>query len=575
MRRDPNELSRRALTVLTACIALAALPDCLAATAAPGGATPFAAAPRQSSSSAAAAVSPRPSRRSTAAASANLFNVWEYRILGNHVLPVRTVERAVYPFLGPRRDIDSVKAAAAALEKAYKDAGYGAVYVDIPVQEVDQGVVRLKVTEGVLERVRVSGARYFSDRQIIAELPALKVGEPPHLPSLQHELTALNAQTTDRAVTPILEAGSMPGTMDVNLAVKDQLPLHASVTYDDRHTANTTPNRLTATVSYDNLWQEEQSLALEYQTAPADPKNVVVESATYLVPYGASNDVASVSFIRTRSNVLALGTLGVLGSGDIYSAQWQRPLPFSSQTTASLVLGAAYKDVDTEVFPDTANTAPAGSGAATPVTAPVKYIDWSGTYAQSWRLPLNTFSMSVGVNFGVEGLENHAVEFENARYDASPSYLYFRLTGEGTQSLPAGFALAARFSGQWADSPLVNNEQFSLGGLDTVRGYLEAEALGDSGAAGGLELHLPDIAHWIPSLGQLYAYGFVDAGVAALLDPLSGQSYKLNLWSTGGGLRFESPRGFTGALDYAIPEENGTVTQKGDSRVDFSIRYGF
>jgi hemolysin activation/secretion protein len=133
-----------------------------------------------------------------------------------------------------------------------------------------------------------------------------------------------------------------------------------------------------------------------------------------------------------------------------------------------------------------------------------------------------------------------------------------------------------RITGQWADSPLVNNEQFSLGGEDTVRGYLEAETLGDSGHAGTVELHGPDFARFTrPVLTQLYVFGFVDSGVATLLDPLPGQDYHLRLWSTGVGLQLAGPAGLAGSLDYAIPEQDGTRTRKHHPRVDFSVRIGF
>jgi len=69
------------------------------------------------------------------------------------------------------------KQAADALEKAYKDAGYSAVFVDIPEQQVADGLVRLKVTEGKLESVHVRGERYYSRRQILAALPALEQGQ--------------------------------------------------------------------------------------------------------------------------------------------------------------------------------------------------------------------------------------------------------------------------------------------------------------------------------------------------------------------------------------------------------------
>jgi hemolysin activation/secretion protein len=506
---------------------------------------------------AAAAPAPPP------AASGPKFDIWEFRVLGNHVLPTRSVERAVYQYLGAQRSIDTVKDAEAALERAYKDAGFGAVYVDIPEQDVSEGIVRLQVTEGRVERVRVRGARYFSDGQIRAALPALESDSTPNLQALQQQLAHLNAETPDRVVTPILRAGSAPGTVDVDLGVKDTLPLHGSIQFDNRHTADTTPNRLTASVSYDNLWQRQDSIALEYQTAPTDPENARVESATYTAHAGEDLGTVAFSYMHTSSNVLAVGTLGVLGSGDIYGLHWSQPLSGSAARSQDFTFGWDYKNVNTEVFPGEA------SASSTPVTAPVHYLNWSVGYSQAARLPSTTLAGSLGVNFGVSGVVNGTQEFANARYLATPSYLYLRLSGMAVQNLPLGLSLSARMSSQWADSPLVNNEQFALGGIDTVRGYLVAEALGDSGAAGTLELRLPRL------LGQLYGFGFVDGGVATLLDPLPAQPYRVRLWSTGAGARIDNLAGFSGELDYAIPEVNGPTTPRGDWHVDFSVRYGF
>ncbi len=506
------------------------------------------------------------------------FDIWEFLVLNDHVLPQTTVEAAVYPFLGPGRDLGTVKHAAAALEAVYKKAGYGAVFVDIPEQEVTQGVVRLRVTEGELERVRMRGAGYFSDRQIRAALPALQKGRTPLLTALETQLATLNSQTADRQVTPVLKAGSQPGTVDVDLDVKDHLPLHASVSYDNRHTADTTPNRLTATLAYTDLWQHLDSISFLYQTAPADRENAKVESATYLAHVPHATGLAAFSYTHTSSNVLALGTLGVLGKGNIYGLHWLQPLPANGVVTQSLNAGGDYKSVRTDVFPNAPPSAggSSSSGSTAPVTAPVRYINWSADYDGTWRLPSRTLTANLAVNFGVNGLVNQSTAFNNARYNASPDYLYLRLSGGAIQKLPVGFAVLGRVSGQWADSPLVNNEQFSLGGEDTVRGYLEAETLGDSGLAGTVELHGPDIGRFTaPVLTQLYLFGFVDAGVATLLDPLPGQDYRTHLWSAGVGLQLAGPAGLNGSLDYAIPEEDGLRTRKHHPRVDFSLRLGF
>lgn len=515
---------------------------------------------------------------SSSHAADNKFDVWEFLVLGNRVLPQTVIESTVYPFLGPDRDIDTIKQAAAALEEAYKHAGYGAVFVDIPPQQVSNGVVRLKVTEGKLENVRIRGSRYFSDRQIRAGLPALATGQTPLLTALQQQLSALNSQTPDRQVTPVLKAGSQPGTVDVDLDVKDKLPLHASISYDDRHTAQTTPNRLTANLAYDNLWQRLDSLSLLYQTAPANRKNASVESGTYVAHVPGASGVAAISYTHTSSNVLALGTLGVLGKGDIYGLHWVQPLPGTDVLSENLNAGADYKSVNTDVLPDVPPSTGSSTSTASsaPVTAPVHYMNWSNVYSATWRFPTRTITTSLGANFGIDDIVNKAQEFNTARYDASPDYLYLRFSGGVIQRLPANFAVLTRVQGQWADTPLVNNEQFSIGGVDTVRGYLEAETLGDSGAAGTVELHSPDFGpHLRPVLTQLYLFAFVDAGIATLLNPLPGQDYHLDLWSTGAGLQLAGPGGLVGTIDYAVPEKNGIDTHRHHGRVDFSLQFGF
>lgn len=499
------------------------------------------------------------------------FDIAEFRVLGTHILPRSAIEKAVYPFLGPKRTIDTVKQAADTLEKAYKDAGYGAVFVDIPEQEVADGLVRLKVTEGKLESVHVRGERYYSRRQILAALPALAQGTTPSLPALQQQLGELNARTSDRAITPVLKAGSEPGAVDVDLDVKDTLPLHGSVAYDNRHTADTTPNRATAALSYDNLWGRQDSFGAQYQTAPAKPSDAEVFTANYLGHIDSNGAEAALSYTHTSSNVLALGTLGVLGKGSIYGAHWIEPLENTAESSQTFNAGADYKDVLTSVLPNSAGSTSAGA-----VTAQVNYVNWSAAYAGNWWRGRQSYSASAAVNFGVRSVFNSTNEFENARYNADPNYFYVRLGGSATEPLPAGLSIQIRINGQWADSPLVNNEQFSLGGVDSVRGYLEAETLGDSGAAATMELHSPPVGrHAWPFLSSLYAFAFADGGVVTLVNPLPAQRENISLWSDGIGLRLENSHGVSGWVDYATPRRDGVRTLRDRSRVDFSLRYGF
>ena len=119
-----------------------------------------------------------------------------------------------------------------------------------------------------------------------------------------------------------------------------------------------------------------------------------------------------------------------------------------------------------------------------------------------------------------------------------------------THDLPGDLQLFGKLQGQVASLPLVNSEQFAGGGLATVRGYLEAEGLGDDGVFASLELRSPQLATHIKGEGNDWrAYVFADGGVLTLHDPLPEQTSTFTLASVGVGTRFRFYHHFNGSLD--------------------------
>ncbi len=178
----------------------------------------------------------------------------EYRVVGSKALDRGSVEEAVYGYLGPGRTAQDVEGARAALEKTYRDKGFQTVSVSVPMQRAANGVVFLQVTEAPVGRLRVNGSRFYDINKIKARVPSLAQGTLPNFNKVEREIIALN-QSGDLQITPSLAAGVMPGTVDVNLVVKDKFPLHGSVELNNRYSANTTPLRLDLSLRYDNLWQ--------------------------------------------------------------------------------------------------------------------------------------------------------------------------------------------------------------------------------------------------------------------------------------------------------------------------------
>jgi hemolysin activation/secretion protein len=157
------------------------------------------------------------------------FFIQEFRVDGGgHLLTRDETEAAVYPFMGPYRTPADVEQARAALEQAYREKGYQTVTVSIPAQHARSGIIHLAVSQGQIGRLNVVGSRFFSIEEIKREAPSLEEGQSPNFTQVTHDLVVLN-QLSDRKITPTVRAGEIPGTVDVDLNVKDTFPLHGSL----------------------------------------------------------------------------------------------------------------------------------------------------------------------------------------------------------------------------------------------------------------------------------------------------------------------------------------------------------
>ena len=514
-----------------------------------------------------AAADPAPAPAASGAAESNpTFDIWEFRVLGSTVLQQRQIEQAVYPFLGSAKTLAEVQKARDALAEVYRQGGYGAVSVDIPEQAVDDGIVRLAVTEGRIDRVEVKGAQYFSGREIRNALPSIEKGAVPNLNAFQSELVDLAQRSADRTITPTLRAGRAPGLVDVTLNVKDEAPVHGNIEVNDRATADTSRTRISATLSYDYLFGRPQSLSVQYQTAPQSPQEVKAWAFSWIDRLGGDDSWVAY-LVDSKSDVAALGTVSVLGNGTV--AGLRRNFSVLPGDTASLVanLGVDYKSFKENIFVTPTDE------SRTPISYAV-FSAGSGGYAQSgaWRLDGNGT-----LSWGMRGLGNREEDFAFKRYQAHASFAYVRGQFRLARTLPFGTSAALRISGQYSPTPVISNEQFSLGGVDTVRGYLEAESLSDSGVAGSFELGSP---RWTIGAGGQHAFAlstlaFFDAGIGTIENPLPGQARSMDLRSYGAGLLLSGPMHMDARLDWARALVPGSRTAEHDSRLHFMFRVGF
>ncbi|NJN51811.1 MAG: ShlB/FhaC/HecB family hemolysin secretion/activation protein [Gammaproteobacteria bacterium] len=286
------------------------------------------------------------SHAATDAVAPNRFDVLEYRVEGNTLLEVRQIERLVYEHLGPQRTIGDVEAARGALESAYRDAGYPTVSVVIPEQSTNSGVVQLQVVEQRVGRLRVTGATYNSGRRIRDAVPSLSPGSVLDANAVQRDLDALARRSRDVSYNPVIRSGQAVGEIDVDLVVKDRLPLHGRFELNNFASANTSELRAAASASYGNLFQRQHALSLSGQVSPEDTQEVRVLAASYIARPQANDHIYALTAVKSDSDVAAVGGTTVLGSGEFVFLHGYFPLRASPEFSDTFDVGIDYKRSD-------------------------------------------------------------------------------------------------------------------------------------------------------------------------------------------------------------------------------------
>lgn len=485
------------------------------------------------------------------------FDIHAFQVRGNELLVPDAVERAVYPFMGPGRTEADVESARAALQQAFEDAGYVAVSVFIPEQSVTGGVLQLEVQPQAIGQVVVEGTA--DTDAVLAQAPSLTPGRTPNITEFQRDVIAMN-QRPNRRVTPELRAGVAPGTLDVVLTVEESSAAHASVEINNFSSAATSKLRVSGTLRYDDMWGRGDSLSFTSQTAPRRPEDGTVLSANYLMRLGQGTQLMLYG-VHSDSDIAVIGGTSVVGRGNIVGARLIRSLGASEGFYHALTVGVDWKDFQEDLR----------LGADTD-RAPIEYFPATLSWRGDWSGEGRSSNVTLTGIFGLRGLGDDKAAFEYKRYRSRDSFFAIKLDAGHNEELPGGGQIEGRFTSQWSGSPLISNEGFSLGGMQTVRGYFESEALGDYGFAYQLELRTLDLAARLgPFPGEIRLHSFWDMGWGGIHEPLLGQDSRFRLMSAGGGVRVRLFDYFNGAIDVGAPLISGPESRSGDIFARFRI----
>ncbi len=497
------------------------------------------------------------------------FDIWEFKVEGNTLLQSSDIESALYPYLGANKTLNTVEQAKEFLQRSYKAHGYPIVVVNIPEQNVIGGIVTLSVIEGKIDRLRISGNQYFSRRELRRELPSLKAGQPLNMMQARKEIDMANQINQFRSIVPVIRPGRKKGSMEMELKVQDRLPLSGSLELNNRYTSDTSHLRLMVSLDYGHLWQKHHSFGLGYQMSPENLDDVKVLNFNYGMPMSENSRLVLYG-VDSNSEVATVtgggDSLTVLGKGKIYGLRSLFSFPSSKNYFHRMLLGLAYKDF-------TENQNIGNNEGDVGFNVPIDYAAWSVTYSGSTRGELVS-QFSVATNFGLRAFNDQA-DFDNKRFQSKANYFY--INGQYSQfwNLSRHLHFMFELGGQYTDTPLISNEQYSAGGIDTVRGYTESSAIGDNAIKANIELSyiLPDY-YASKSIVSLF-FDAVDLRTLEVLADANGEiNSRQRLIGGGVGLNMTMMKNTNLQLFIAKPLKKLDIDNFDDGvRVHFSVSY--
>ncbi|MEW6278102.1 MAG: ShlB/FhaC/HecB family hemolysin secretion/activation protein [Candidatus Eremiobacterota bacterium] len=454
-----------------------------------------------------------------AAAEVPTFTVRHIDVQGNTVLSASEVQAVVGPYQNRPLTLPDLQTLAGQLRQRYESAGWFLVRVQVPTQNVTEGVVRLKVIEGRIGNLRIQGNEHYSEAMIRSYLRPVTEEKVARLDTL-HRCLLLLRDFQNLKVESFVEPGQQEGTSDLVLKVTDSLPLEVGLRYDNFGNQFTGTNRISLTPRAGNLFGNGESLlvAAVFPFPAVSSRPFVLSSLKVPV----NRDGTQVGFSYANGAFIVGGDLSVLdirGNAQIYSLFATHALRRAEHDRSDLFLALTSKSFDNSILGITTSQDEVRSVALG------YHAEWSGETTRNF---LST-SLTQGLGTFAGGTPNGSPAA--SRVGAGNSFTRFNVDFAHVSSLGHPFVVL-RLAGQGATSPLVVGEQFSLGGPDSVRGYAQSELLGDAGYSVSAELRVP-----LPEPDSPFqAAAFVDHGREWLLEPQFGERSHRSL--TGAGLGF-------------------------------------
>lgn len=488
-----------------------------------------------------------------------LINVKKIQVLGNTVLK-HEINQLIKEYENCSVQICSVSFEDLAqlrstITQLYIQNGYitsGAFILNN--QFLETGIIEIQVVEGEIEEIEISGANrlqnYVRSRLRLATKPPLnrkRIEEALQLLLFDPLLKQVNAQ---------LVAGVTSGKNILQLQLQEAPAFNAGIIIDNNQSPTIGSLQGIAFASYNNLLGFGDQFSVQYGLT----EGLDIYSLGYKIPINALDGTFNIRYSNNDSQIVEkqFADLGIRSNSETLSFDLRQPLVKKPDTEFALSLALDLRRSQTFLLDDVPFSFSKGTEEGRSRVTVIRF-------SQDWlqRNATQVFAARSQFSFGIDA-------FDATINDTGTDGRFFAWLGQfqWVQQLSSKTLMLAKINAQLTPDALLPLELFSLGGVDTVRGYRQNQLVADNGIVGSLELRFPLTVDNLLQIRPFFDIGTVWNNSEKNPNPQT-------IAGLGLGLSWEPSRNLFLQIEYGIPlisvdSEGNSLQENG---LYFSLRY--
>jgi hemolysin activation/secretion protein len=484
---------------------------------------------------------------------AERFTVRRFDVVGNTVLSPKEIERVLAPFIGRPITFAELLQAQDAVTELYREQGYITSGAFIPPQKLENNVVQIEVIEGQVEAINIEGLSrlhpaYVQSRLELAVYPVLNQKK------LLKALQLLQLNPLFENLSAELSAGTQPGLSVLDIKFKEAKAFSAQISFDNQQISSIGSLRALGEITHNNLLGWGDRLNLRYFNTQGSN---TIDELSYTLPINARDGTISASFYYTTSKIIQtpFDQLDITYQSPRLDLTYRQPLYQAPSKEFAVGLTSSFERSQTSVL----NLLQGESNLF--VLRPFQEF-----FVRSNRDVLALRSQfSYGPSAVVSTVNGDTF---------NDSFFVWRGQMQYVRILRPETILLLRSDVQLSPQALPPVEQFSVGGISSVRGYANNTILSDNGIFASIEIRTPllRVPRW-NTLVKVAAF----SDFATVWNNSQTELIANNLYSVGLGLHLSIGDRVNGRMDWGIPLVNFQRAKNNwqENGLYFSLSYKF